>query len=359
MENLKHTVLHEWHREHEAKLVSFGGYEMPLYYEGIVKEHLIVRSSLGMFDISHMGELLVEGEDALEFLDFLLPARLKGLPEGKVKYSFLLKEDGGIVDDLLVYIFSSTKVMLVVNASNIEKDLNYIRSFISGALSVREIDFGSIAIQGPDSLKFLSEFIDFPLESLKFYYYREGVKFKDIDVIISRTGYTGELGFEVYTESKYIPFIWEELFKKGVNPCGLGARDTLRLEAGYPLYGHELTEQINPIEAGLGVFVYWDKEFLGKDALISAKNHPNKKLIGFAFSRGGVPRQGYKLFKDNREIGLVTSGAFSPSLKKMIGLGYVKDLSFSPGDDIQVDIRGEKIGAKIVSLPFYKTEKRR
>ncbi len=357
MENLKRTVLYKWHKEHGAKLVPFGGYEMPLYYESIVKEHMTVRNALGMFDVSHMGELFIEGMDALEFIDSLLPAKLKGLPEGRVKYSFLLKEDGGIVDDLLVYVFSPTKIMLVVNASNTEKDLDYIKSFVSGAISVREVDFGNIAIQGPDSLKILSDFIDFPLNSLKFYYYREGVKFKGIDIIISRTGYTGDLGFEIYAESRYIPLIWEELFKKGVKPCGLGARDTLRLEAGYPLYGHELTEQINPIEAGLDAFIYWDKEFVGKDALLSVKGHPHKKLIGFSFSRGGVPRQGYKLFKGNEEIGWVTSGASSPVLKEMIGLGYTKDLSLSPGDDIQVDIRGKKIDAKITSLPFYKPKK--
>ncbi len=357
MENLKHTPLYTWHRDHGAKLVPFGGYEMPLYYESIVKEHMYVRNSLGMFDVSHMGELFIEGGDALEFLDSLLPARLKGLPQGKVKYSFLLREDGGIIDDLLVYVFSPTKIMLVVNASNIEKDLNYIKSFVSGAISVREVDYGNIAVQGPDSRKVLSEVIDFPLDSLKFYYYKDGVKFKDIDAIISHTGYTGDLGFEIYAESKYIPFIWEELFKMGVEPCGLGARDTLRLEAGYPLYGHELTEEVNPIEAGLDMFIFWDKEFVGKDALLSAKEHLDKKLIGFAFDKGGVPRQGYKIFRSDKEIGWVTSGASSPVLKKMIGLGYVKDLSLLPDADIQVDIRGRKIDAKIVSLPFYKSKK--
>ncbi len=357
MEDLKRTPLYDWHKSHGAKLVPFGGYEMPLYYTSIVKEHMAVRGSVGIFDVSHMGEIFIEGHDALDFVDYLLCAKLKDIPSGKVKYSFLLKEDGGIVDDLLVYVFSPEKVMLVVNAANIDKDISYIRSFISGGLSCRVVDLGNIAIQGPDSSIILSEFVDFPLSSLKFYYFREKVRFLGREVVISHTGYTGDLGFEIYGQEEDIPFIWETLIEKGVSPCGLGARDTLRLEAGYPLYGHELSEEVNPIEAGLSGFVFWEKEFIGKDALLKAKENPQKKLIGFIAEKG-VPRQGYKLFKGNNEIGWVTSGGSSPMLKKMIGLGYVRDLDIEEGDEIFIDIRGKMIPGEVVSPPFYKKNRR-
>ncbi len=355
MEELKRTPLYNWHKEHGAKLVPFGGYEMPLYYSSIIKEHKAVRASVGMFDVSHMGEVVIEGGGALDFVDYLLPAKLKGIPEGKVKYSFLLREDGGIVDDLLVYPFSQEKIMLVINASNIEKDMDYIKSHLPNGLSLKLMDYGNIAVQGPGSLDVLSSFFDIDLKAIKFYYFRENVKFaKKWDVILSRTGYTGDLGFEIYAKGEDIPYIWESLSEKDITPCGLGARDTLRLEAGYPLYGHELSDEINPIEAGLSSFIFWDKDFIGKDALLKIKEKGiEKKLIGFTMEKG-VPRQGYKIFKDEGEIGWVTSGASSPMLGKMIGMGYVKDLSITEGDSIFIDIRGRKIDAQVVSLPFYK-----
>ena len=355
MAELKRTPLYKWHKEHGAKLVPFGGYEMPLYYSSIIKEHKAVRTSVGMFDVSHMGEVIVKGNGALDFVNYLLPAKLKDIPEGKVKYSFLLRENGGIVDDLLVYPFSQNKVMLVINASNIGKDMNYISAYLPEELSLKLMDYGNIAVQGPHSLDVLSPFFDINLKAIKFYFFRKNVKFaRKWDVILSRTGYTGDLGFEIYAREEDIPYIWEIIFKKGITPCGLGARDTLRLEAGYPLYGHELSDEINPIEAGLSSFIFWDKDFVGKDALLKIKKKGiEKKLVGFTMERG-VPRQGYKIFKEEKEIGWVTSGALSPMLGKMIGMGYVKDLSIVEGDSILISIRGRRIEAQIVSLPFYK-----
>ncbi len=357
MTTLKRTVLYDWHKKNGAKIVPFGGYEMPLYYSSIVNEHMAVRNSVGIFDVSHMGELIIKGRGALDFVDHLLPAKLKGISEGRVKYSFLLKEDGGIVDDLLIYPFSSDEIMLVVNASNVEKDIEHIKLYLPDELSCEILPYGDIAIQGPDSYEVLAPFLNFPLSSLKFYTFMRSVKFEGKKIIISRTGYTGDLGFEIYAKEEDIPFVWGKLIEKGITPCGLGARDTLRLEAGYPLYGHELSEEINPIEAGLSHFIYWDKDFIGKDTLLKIKEKgPDKKLIGFTMEKG-VPRQGYKIFKNSRYIGQVTSGGSSPMLKKMIGMGYVNELTLKDQDSIEIEIRGIKKEAKVVSLPFYKPKK--
>ena len=353
MAKFKRTVLYDWHKSHGAKIVPFGGYEMPLYYSSIVGEHRSVRESVGMFDVSHMGQIRISNDKALDFIDYLLSAKFRGNPEGKVKYSFLLNENGGIVDDLLVYIFSPEDVLLVVNAANVEKDINYINVFLPKDLSLSLLDYGNIAVQGPDSYNVLKKFIDFSLDSLKFYYFRSGLKFRGKDIVLSHTGYTGDLGFEIYAKNEDILYIWETLIDSGVVPCGLGARDTLRIEAGYPLYGHELSEDVNPIEAGLSNFIYWDKDFIGKKALLEIKKDGiEKKLIGFTMQRG-VPRQGYKIFKDNEEIGYVTSGTSSPILGKMIGMGYVYRLDLLENDVIFIDIRGKKQEAEIVSFPFY------
>ena len=357
MDELKRTVLYEWHKKNGAKIVPFGGYEMPLYYSSIVNEHMAVRTSVGIFDVSHMGEIFIKGDGALDFIDYLFPAKLKGIPEGRVKYSFLLREDGGIVDDLLIYPFSSQEIMLVVNASNIEKDRKYIKSHLPKGLSCEVLSYGNIAVQGPNSYELLASFLNFSLSSLKFYTFKRDIKFEDKNIILSRTGYTGDLGFEIYAKEEDIPFIWEKLIEKKVTPCGLGARDTLRLEAGYPLYGHELSEEVNPIEAGLSHFIYWDKDFIGKGALIKIKEEgPNRKLIGFIMEKG-VPRQGYKIFKNSNQIGQVTSGGFSPVLKKMIGMGYVTDLKVKEQDNIEIEIRDTRKEARIASLPFYKPKK--
>ena len=358
MENLKRTILYDWHKSHGAKIVPFGGFEMPLYYSSIIKEHLAVRNSVGIFDVSHMGEVVIRGDKALDFVNYLLPAKLKGIPHDQVKYSFFLKEDGGIVDDLLVYPLRSDYVMLVINAGNIDKDIAHIKSKLPNDLELLPLKFGNIAVQGPQSEEFLSSLFNFSLSSIKFYHFRKNDKIGNTDVIISHTGYTGDDGFEIYAEEQYIPQIWERIFEKNPIAAGLGARDTLRLEAGFPLYGHELSENINPIEARLSSFIEWEKDFIGRDALLKIKKEgPGKILIGFEVS-GGVPRQGYKIYKNSQEIGFVTSGEFSPALKKMIGMGYVNRDEVNEGDPIFIEIRNNKKEAKIIKRPFYKRNRR-
>ena len=354
---LKKTKLNEKHKNLGAKMVPFAGFEMPLQYKGILYEHKKVRGDVGVFDVSHMGEIWVRGKDAEKFVNYIITNDVSRISSGQVLYSVMCKEDGGIIDDLLVYKFSAEKILLVVNAANTEKDFNWIKEK-SDKFEVEVINdsynISEIALQGPNAQNVLQNLVKIPLDDLKYYHFLE-TSILGEEVILSRTGYTGEDGFEIYTYGD-IEKIWDKLLSYGVEPCGLGARDTLRLEAGYPLYGNDLSEQINPLEASLSWVVKFDKkEFIGKNQLLEIKNK------GIKFKRRGIrtksireiPRHGQKVFDGEKEIGWVSSGNVSPILNVGIGMVYVP-LEYKRGKKVEVDVRGKRVEAEIVKMPFVK-----
>ena len=365
---IKRTPLHSSHIELNARMMPFAGYDMPVHYAGIVSEHHAVRSAAGLFDVSHMGEFFVEGPESLEFLQYLVSNDVSKLYDGKALYTVMCNQTGGIVDDLLVYRFNATKYMLVVNASNIKKDWAWIHSVCNHDVKISDHseETALLAIQGPASHSILQKLTDVPLADIKYYHFVEApsASFLNLDgIVLSHTGYTGEAGFEIYCKSKDAPQIWAALLEQGKDaglmPAGLGARDTLRLEAGYCLYGNDLTDETSPYAAGLGWITKPDKgEFVGRDALLKIKaNSPEKKLIGFVIKEKGIPRAGYSLVNDNGQaIGVVTSGSQSPILKKGIGIGYVDNepAYTTPGQTIFVSVRSKRIEALIAKPPFHK-----
>ncbi|RKY86473.1 glycine cleavage system aminomethyltransferase GcvT [candidate division KSB1 bacterium] len=358
MGNTKKTALYEIHKKLGAKIVEFAGFYMPVFYTSIIEEHRKVRSSVGVFDVSHMGEIEIYGEKALEFTQKITVNDPEKLEVGQVQYSAMCYPDGGIVDDLLVYRFKD-KFMLVVNAANTDKDYQWILDNKIDDVEIKNISdkITLLAIQGPKSRDTLQKLTSINLSEIKYYWFKEG-KLADIDMIISRTGYTGELGFELYISPENSERLWNKIFEAGkeydIAPVGLGARDTLRLEKKYALYGNDIDKTTNPLEAGLGWIVKLDKkDFIGKDALLKIKsNGIKRKLIGFITEGNTFPRKGYNIFKNNTIIGKVTSGTFSPSISKGIGLGYV-DIAYSKiGEKIFIEIRKQKIKAEIVKTPF-------
>lgn len=357
---MKRTPFYEIHRELGAKLAPFAGYEMPVQYDGIITEHKRVRESVGIFDVSHMGEFRVSGKKALDFLQKLTVNDVSKLQPGRAQYSAMCYEDGGIVDDLLIYNLGES-YMVVVNAANIEKDFEWMKKHLEEEVNLENIsdEVALLAVQGPKSLLTLQKLTDVDLSQIKYYHFVKG-KIADVDMIISRTGYTGELGFELYFEadSEICWRVWNAIIEAGkefnIGPAGLGARDTLRTEMGYMLYGNDIDQNTNPLEAGLDWIVKFEKgNFIGKESLLRVKSEGIKrKLVGFTTDEKIPPRHGYEIFKDGEKIGYVTSGTFSPILEKGIGMGYV-DIKFSnPGENIQIDARGKKLTAMIVNLPF-------
>lgn len=359
---LKRTVLYDTHLQLGAKMVPFAGWEMPVQYTGILAEHRTVRSAAGLFDVSHMGEIWIEGERALESLQELITNDAGKLRRNQVMYSPMCKEDGGTVDDLLVYKISERRYLLVVNAGNREKDLAWIKEHVGKKASVedRSDETAQLALQGPASQKILQRLTGAKLDNLKYYWFIEE-KINGIEGIISRTGYTGEDGFEIYVEGERAPELWNVLLEAGkdagLNPVGLGARDTLRFEACLPLYGHELSEEITPLEAGLKAFVKLDKEnFVGKNALLEEYNLGLAKcLVGFEMMERGIPRSGYPIYdEDGEKQGFVSSGSFAPHLQKNLGLGFVGRTNIGLGVEITIGVRGKLLKARIVKTPFYK-----
>lgn len=351
---LKRTPLYEAHRRLGAKLVEFSGWEMPIQYTSIVEEHHAVRSSVGIFDVSHMGEIEISGRDALDLVQKLITNDASVLKEYQVLYSPMCYESGGTVDDLLVYRLPD-RFLLVVNAANTEKDFAWVQRNARGfSATVRDAsaDYGQIAIQGPQAEAFLQPFTQCSLRELR-YYWATHTRVFDSDVLLSRTGYTGEDGFEVYAQPQIVVHIWEELLRAGAKPIGLGARDTLRFEAGLPLYGHELDEQTTPVEAGLGWAVKEKScDYNGKAVLLAQKRQgPKKKLIGLKMLEPGVPRQGYKIFADSKEVGVVTSGTFAPSVNAFLAMGFVTTDTAAVWE---IEIRGQRKRAQITKLPFYR-----
>ncbi len=357
---LKRTAFFDIHTRLGAKIVEFGGFEMPVQYSGIIEEHNRVRSSVGIFDVSHMGEVEVWGRDALAFVQRTCINDAGKLAEGAVQYSAMCYDDGGIVDDLLVY-HMGDHYMLVVNASNTAKDFEWLQSHVTGdvRLKNRSDDISLLAVQGPKSLATLQKMTTADLSTIRYYHFIRH-RLAGVDMIISRTGYTGELGFELYfpADRAVGEKIWNGLTDAGgefsIGPVGLGARDTLRLEMGYCLYGHDIDQSTNPLEAGLGWITKPAKgEFIGKSALMKVQREGlRRKLVGFELQDKAFPRQGYPIRASGTSVGTVTSGTFSPTLDRGIGLGYVPPALSEPGKRIAISVRNREVPATVVALPF-------
>jgi aminomethyltransferase len=356
----KRTPLYEIHKAYHGRMVEFAGWEMPVYYRGIIEEHQNVRKNVGLFDVSHMGEIEVNGKDALVNLQNLLLCNIETLSISQVKYSALCNPEGGVVDDVTIYRFSEDRFFLCVNASNMENDYQWIQENLEGEVEVldRSQAFAQLAIQGPRSQDVLQKLSPIKLQQLKYYWFIRG-NVDGIDTVISRTGYSGEDGFELYFSPEFAVQLWERLMTEGkqfgIQPVGLGARDTLRLEMGFPLYGHELDPSTTFLEAGLYRFIDFRKPFfIGKEKLLQQKMQGiYRKLVGFKMIEEGIPRSQYEISKNEEKVGIVTSGTMSPTLRKGIGLGYVKTEEAWEGNEISIMIRQKKLLAEIVKLPFY------
>ncbi|WP_421945103.1 glycine cleavage system aminomethyltransferase GcvT [Pedobacter sp.] len=359
---MKNTALTEKHISLGAKMVPFAGYNMPVTYEGINAEHATVRGSVGVFDVSHMGEFILKGENALDLIQRVTSNDASKLYDGKVQYSCLPNKDGGIVDDLLVYRIDEKTYMLVVNASNIEKDWNWIQQFNDKAVEMHNISDKTslLAIQGPKAADALQSLTEVDLASMEYYTFVKGTFAGVENVVISATGYTGAGGFEIYFDNEHADKIWNAIFEAGapnnIKPIGLGARDTLRLEMGFCLYGNDIDDTTSPLEAGLGWITKFSKNFTNSEALQAQKEAGiQKKLVGFEMIDRGIPRHDYEIADaEGNIIGKVTSGTQAPSLQKAIGMGYVAKDFAKEGTEIFINIRNTPIKAKVVKFPFYK-----
>lgn len=359
---MKNTALTHIHEALGAKLVPFAGYNMPVQYEGINIEHETVRNGVGVFDVSHMGEFLITGPNALALIQKVCSNDASKLVDGQAQYSCLPNEEGGIVDDLIIYRLNGEKFLLVVNASNIEKDWDWISKHNSMHANMRNLSegFSLLAIQGPKAAKAMQSLTSVDLEHMKYYTF-EVADFAGIEhVIISATGYTGSGGFEIYCKNDEVEQVWNRVMEAGadfdIKPIGLAARDTLRLEMGFCLYGNDINDSTSPLEAGLGWITKFTKDFTNSENLKKQKEKGlERKLVGFELDDRGIPRHDYDIVDGNgKKIGIVTSGTMSPSLKKGIGLGYVPTVFATAGSKINIQIRKNAIPATVVKLPFYK-----
>ena len=383
MSELKQTPLNAVHRGLDGKMVDFGGWDMPVQYPaGVIEEHLRCRTASGLFDVSHMGEIWVDGPGAIDFVNRLTTNDVRSLINGQAHYSALTNDSGGVVDDLLVYRFAEEKLLLVVNAGTTDKDWAWIASRLTGgnaSVNKRAIfsaeddvtiqnasgDFCQIAVQGPDAVALLQKLTETDLSAIKYYHFTEGWV-DDVESIISRTGYTGEDGFEIYAAPEYAEQLWNKLLEtgkygtaEGILPCGLAARNTLRLEAAMSLYGHELGDDISPLEAGLGWITKLGKgEFTGSDKISALKESGLKrKICGFEMTEPGIARDEMDIYVGDEKVGGVTSGSPAPYLKKNIGLAFLPTQFTNIGQEIKIDVRGRRVGAKVVPTPFYKRQK--
>lgn len=351
--NNKRTCLYDKHVALGALISPFGGFDMPIQYSNITDEHQAVRQHCGVFDVSHMGEVLVSGKDAERYVNHIFTNNVEGLAVGKILYGMMCYEDGGVVDDLLVYKMADDRFFLVINAANIDKDWAWIQLQAEGfnvAIDNQSDHYGQLAVQGPEAERIMEETLNLPCSELTFY------TFKTMgDVIVSRTGYTGEDGFEIYATPDFINQCWDKLMAAGVTPCGLGCRDTLRFEVGLPLYGDELSAEITPVMAGLGMFVKLDKEeFVGRDALAKQKAEGTaKKLVGIELQDKAIPRHGYTVMKDGQTIGTVTTGYHTISTDKSVCMALI-DSQYAPlGTELEVQIRKKVFPGTVVKKRFY------
>ena len=363
MGNLKRTALYDSHLKCGGQIIDFCGWELPVQYEGIIEEHEAVRNAAGIFDVSHMGEVEVKGREAFDFVQNLVTNDISTLEDNQVLYSLMCYPDGGVVDDLLVYKFSNNYFYLVINAANVDKDYKWIvdnKNHYEVELENISANVSEVALQGPNAQKILQKITNFDLSQIKFFYCNREVDIAGVKCLVSRTGYTGEDGFEIYTSNEDIRIIWDKIFEAGqeygLKPAGLGARDTLRFEASLPLYGHEISKDITPLEGGLGFFVKLDgDDFIGREALVKQNEEGLKRRIrGFEMIDRGIAREGCEVFADGKKVGFVTTGYYSPTLKKNIGLALI-DFEYSGmGKEIEVVIRNKHKKAKIINKKFYK-----
>ena len=366
--NLQKTPLNEVHRELGGKMVDFGGWDMPVQYTaGTMKEHLRTRNYCGLFDVSHMGEIHVDGKDAIPFIQSLTTNDVTKLVDGQAHYSALTYENGTVVDDLLVYRFGDEKLLLVVNAGTQEKDWDWISSHrgdFDVDLRHASVEYCQIAIQGPKATEILQTMTETNLSEIKYYHFTNG-EVDGVPSIISRTGYTGEDGFEVYADASKAVQLWNKMLEagkygeeEGILPAGLAARNTLRLESAMSLYGHEISDEISPLEANLGWICKLKKDFIGRDALKALKAEGlSRKLVGFELTDRGIARDEMDVYINDKKVGVVTSASHAPYLKKAIGLAFVPTEFANIGQEIKIDVRGRMLAAEIVPTPFYKREK--
>ena len=353
---MKRTYLYDEHVKLAAKFTEFGGWEMPVQYSSIIEEHNAVRTHCGVFDTSHMGTFIISGKDSGVFLNKVTVGDMKKLAVNKAKYSMILNENGGIKDDIIVYNFGN-EYMMVVNAGNLDKDWEWLNKFKSADVELKNIspEICLLALQGPKAADILQDLAETDVKSMK-YFTCSQLKLKDIQADFchaARTGYTGEDGFEILISKNQAAVLWKKLISAGVKPCGLGCRDTLRLESCMPLHGHEIDENINPIDAGFEKIIYWENDFTGKEKLLEIKGKPDKKSVAFECT-GGIARNGNKVFCGGKEIGYVTSGTFSPALRKAIGLALI---DFNVNDnELEIEIHNNMRKAAVVNKPFYKRQ---
>ena len=358
--NIKSLQNEKYHVENNAKMVPFAGYNMPMWYSSIADEHNCVREKVGIFDVSHMGEFFVSGEMAKDFLQMVTTNDINKLTKGKVQYSSILNRSGGIIDDLLVYDMGENKYMLVVNASNMEKDFNWLNDNNNLDVEIKNNsdDYSLFAVQGPEADKVCSKVFNEELTNIKYYTFIEKQTNDFGNVIISATGYTGAGGFELYVKNEFAESLWNNIILNGnefkIQPIGLGARDTLRLEMGFCLHGNDIDDSINPIEAKLDWICKKEINFIGKEIVDRDRsNKPSKTLIGFELIEKGIPRKGYKILNKEKElVGEVTSGSISPYTKKAIGMGYISYNENTISEKIYIEIRSKKVEAQIVKRPF-------
>ncbi|CAM3994140.1 glycine cleavage system aminomethyltransferase GcvT [Mesobacillus thioparans] len=368
MTELKRTPLFEVYKEYGGKTVDFGGWELPVQFSSIKEEHESVRTKAGLFDVSHMGEVEVKGPDSLDYLQKLMTNDVSKLKNGGAQYTAMCYENGGTVDDLLVYKIEDDHYLLVVNASNIEKDFDWMQKHLAGDVKIENLSEGmaQLAIQGPKAEEILQKLSsEHDLSTIGFFKFSEEVDLNGKKALVSRTGYTGEDGFEVYCDANDAVSLWKEILEAGKDDgmlaCGLGARDTLRFEANLALYGQELSPEISPLEAGIGFAVKLNKEadFIGKEALKQQKeNGLPRKLVGIEMIDRGIPRHGYPVYKGEVKIGEVTTGTQSPTLKKNIGLALIDTNETELGNEVEVEIRGKRLKAAVSATPFYKRDKK-
>lgn len=358
---MKKTPLYEIHQKLKGKIIEFGGWALPVQYSGVLEEHKSVRNAAGLFDVSHMGEITVKGTEAEKYIQKLITNDISKLKDNQIVYTPMCYPHGGVVDDLLVYKFNDRQYLLVVNAANIEKDYQWMQENLEEKVVLENISdkMAQLALQGPKSEAILQKLTKTLLADIPFYTFLDNIELDGVKALVSRTGYTGEDGFEIYVSPEAAPGLWMKLLnageKEGLIPAGLGARDTLRFEAALPLYGQEISQDISPLEARLGIFVKLDKDiFIGKEALAKQKEQgPARKLVGLEMIDRGIPRHNYRVQFNNEDIGFITTGSYSPTLNKNIGLALIESEHAQIDKEIDVIIREKAVKARIIKLPFY------